>query len=233
MKIRARWLTKLAAFVACSTMRALFRTVRMEYVPRAPDTNAYLPTREKFLYCIWHESLLGPVFGGKHLCMAGLVSQHQDGSYLSDAMEMVGVLPIRGSSKRGGAQAIRQMMEAAKDHHITITPDGPRGPRRKLKDGIVYLASKTGRAIIPTAFACEKMWVIRGNWTDLAVPKPFTRAWFLGGEPYRVPPDLSREELERHTAILQERIDELSAEAELRAAGKWVPKADPEIRKAA
>lgn len=213
MKIRSRWLTRLAALAAVGVCRLLFKTVRIEAVAKAPDINAFLPTPEKYLYCIWHDALLGPVFAGKHVCMAGLVSQHQDGSYLAEAMQIVGVLPVRGSSKRGGAQALRQMMDAAENHHIMITPDGPRGPRQKLKDGIVYLASRTGRAIVPTAFSYERCWTFRGSWTDLSIPKPFTRAWFVGGEPFRVPPDLSREDLERYTAELQRRLDDLTSEA--------------------
>ena len=88
VKIRSRWITRLVARVACAACRLLFLTVRIEYRLTVPGTNAFLPTPEKYLYCIWHESLLGPIFGGRHVCMAGLVSQHQDGSYLADAMKM-------------------------------------------------------------------------------------------------------------------------------------------------
>lgn len=233
MKIRSRWLTRIAARLAVGVFRLLFRTVRIEFREATPRTNAFEPTPEKYLYCIWHDALLGPVFAGRHRCMAGLVSQHQDGSYLADAMKMVGVLPVRGSTSRGGAQALRQMMEAVEHHHIMITPDGPRGPRRELKSGIVFLASKTGRAIIPTAFTYQRCWTVKGSWTDLTIPKPFTKAWFIGGEAFRVPADLDREGLERYTAMLQDRLDALTATAERLARGE--PEAQPssEARRAA
>jgi len=225
-------LTKIAAGLAVGLFRTLFRTVRIEFHEPVPGTNAFHETPEKYLYCIWHDSLLGPVFAGRHRCMAGLVSQHQDGSYLADAMQMVGVLPVRGSTSRGGAQAIRQMMDAAKNHHITITPDGPRGPRRQLKSGIVFLASKTGRAIIPTAFSYQRCWTVKGNWTDLTIPKPFTKAWFIGDVPFRVPADLDRDGIEHYTALLQERLDAITAEAERLAAGTAEPPANA-VRRAA
>jgi lysophospholipid acyltransferase (LPLAT)-like uncharacterized protein len=219
MKIRSRFLTKLAARVACTAFRLLYRTVKIEYRCAVPGTDAFRPTAEKFLYCIWHDALLGPVFADKHVCMAGLVSQHQDGSYLADAMEMVGVLPVRGSSKRGGAQALRQMMEAVENHHIMITPDGPRGPRNVIKDGIVFLASKTGRAIVPTAFSYERCWTFEGSWTDLFIPKPGTKAWFIAGAPFRVPSDLDRDGIEAYRVQLQARLDAITAEAASLAKG--------------
>ncbi len=110
------------------------------------------------------------------------------------------------------------MMTTAKDQHIVITPDGPRGPRRKMQSGIVFLASHTGRAIVPTAFACIRSWRIKGSWTDLLLPKPFTKIFLLAGEPVEVPPDLSREEVARYTVLVQEEMDRLSSEVERMAA---------------
>ncbi len=233
MRIRSRLLTKLIARVACTLCRLLFATVRIEIRLSTPKTNAFEPVDERFLYCIWHESLLGPVFCGKHPCMAGLVSQHQDGGYLADTMQMLGILPVRGSTNRGGAQAMRQMLDTVRDHHIMITPDGPRGPRHEVKDGIVFLASKSGRAIIPTAFAYKRRWSVQGSWTTLDIPKPFTRAWFLAGEPLRIPAKISREEMERYRVEVERRLKAITEEAARVAAGESPPPQYSIVRRAA
>jgi lysophospholipid acyltransferase (LPLAT)-like uncharacterized protein len=151
------------------------------------------------------------VFGGRPKNMAGLVSGHQDGSYLAEAMKLVHITPVRGSSKRGGSRAMGELLKRAGQYHIAITPDGPRGPRRKMKTGIVFLASHSGRAIIPTACACRRGWRIRGNWTDMMIPWPFTEIYGIGGPPFFVPPGIEREELERYAARLEQEMQRVEA----------------------
>jgi lysophospholipid acyltransferase (LPLAT)-like uncharacterized protein len=86
-----------------------------------------------------------------------------------------------------------------------------------VKDGIVYLASQTGRAIIPAAFAASRAWRPRGRWTDLIVPFPGTRAYMVVGKRIYVPPGLDREQLEPYRLQVQKEMDALTAEADRRA----------------
>ncbi len=215
MKIRSPFLTKLAIAAFTRGVQLLFRTLRREFREETPGTNPYVASgEERFLYCVWHDSIIVPIFAGRHTRSAALVSRHHDGSYVAGILRIVGIPSVRGSSKHGGASAVRQMMTTAKDQHIVITPDGPRGPRRKMQSGIVFLASHTGRAIVPTAYACIRSWRIKGNWTDLLMPKPFTKIFLLAGEPVKVPPDLSREEVARYSALVQDAMDRLNIEVE-------------------
>lgn len=84
---------------------------------------------------------------------------------------------------------MRQLIREAEGNHIVMTPDGPRGPRRELSSGVVFLASHSGRAIVPTAFTCERGWRFGVGWTDLLVPKPFSKVHLLTGEPIHILPD--------------------------------------------
>src|SRR6185369_6171521 len=118
----------------------------------------------------------------------------QDGSYLTEFMRHVGIRGVRGSTNHGGDQALRELMRATSDCHVFITPDGPRGPRRVLKEGIVFLASRTGRSIVPCASGCTRAWSFQGRWTDLTLPKPFSRAIYVLGPPIHVPPGISRDD---------------------------------------
>ena len=164
MKIRSRLLTRLLALAAVLLCRLLFLTCRKRWQVEAPDINPYSDTGgRRNLYCVWHDQILTTVFFRRPQRVAALVSRHQDGSYLADAMQFVGITPVRGSSSRGGAQAMRQMLDAARELHVVITPDGPRGPRRQVKDGIVFLASHSGRPIVPTATVCRRGWRVRAR----------------------------------------------------------------------
>jgi lysophospholipid acyltransferase (LPLAT)-like uncharacterized protein len=214
MKIRNRWLIRLAGRCIARLLRALFVLVRADIKPAQPGTSPYEPTGEKFIYCIWHDGVLATIFGAKAIDCAGLVSRHEDGSYLADAMACVGVAPIRGSSRHGGAAAMKQMIDSAAHKHIAIATDGPRGPRRVVKEGIVFLASQSGRRIVPIAAAATRAWKPRGRWTDMLVPKPFSRVILRSGQPFSVPAAADRAEREVWRQRLQTMMDELNRETE-------------------
>jgi len=105
-------------------------------------------------------------------------------------------------------------MKATEDKHVIITPDGPRGPRRQMSHGIVFLASRTGRRVVPTGYSCSRCWRVKGSWTDLVIPKPFAKVFLLAGDAIKVPPGLERDELRPYTAMIQAEMDRLNAEAE-------------------
>ena len=81
------------------------------------------------------------------------------------------------------------------DLHLAMTPDGPRGPRRKMKEGIVYISSRSGRPIVPTALVCDRYWAVAGHWSDMVIPKPFSKVILIAGTPIVVPSDLLRENM--------------------------------------
>ena len=232
MRIRSSLLTKLLAGLVVRMIRLLFLTVRFECREEAPGSFGYFNHGpERFVYCVWHDSMIGPIFGHRCPNIAALVSRHVDGTYVEIALKLIGVSTVRGSTGRGGSSAVRQLMTVAKDKHISITPDGPRGPRRMVKSGIVFLASQTGRRIIPIAQCCRNSWRIQGSWTNLEIPKPFTTLFLLAGEPIQVPPNLSREDLSRYTALLQEAMDRLGVKARRLVTGE--PDELPEFKVAA
>ncbi len=154
--------------------------------------------------------------------MAALTSRHADGEYVAEVMDAIGITPIRGSNNHGGTTAAKQLMSAAAQHDITITTDGPRGPRRVVKPGVLFLASQTGRKIIPVACSASRSWKPKGRWTDLLVPKPFSTAYVIGGEPLAVPPGLSKEQLAPYVAELQRRMDQIQEQADSLAEGRPV-----------
>ncbi len=216
MRIRSPLLTSISAFLFAKAIRLLFRTVRLSLREGVPGTNPYVKSPpERFLYCVWHDSMVIPAFAGKHQEAAALTSRHADGSFVSQVLRWVGMSTVRGSTNHIGPGTIRQLLQTAEDKHIVITPDGPRGPRRQMSMGIAFLASRTGLAVVPTACSCVRCWRIPGSWTDLVIPKPFTKVFLLGGNPIKVPPDLGHDELKPHIERIQAEMDILNEAAEI------------------
>ncbi|MCA9079130.1 MAG: lysophospholipid acyltransferase family protein [Planctomycetaceae bacterium] len=226
MKLRNKTVIRWCACVLSVLFRALFATlrVRIRCGSQGPVPYGHWGD-QRFLMCMWHDAIAGTIFGGRSQHLAALVSGHADGGYVADALKVLKIRPIRGSSSHGGAAALREMIEAASDHHVAIATDGPRGPRHEVKQGIVYLASVTGRGIVPIAFACQSAWHLQGRWTDLVVPKPFSTVWLVSEEPLYVPYHLDRDELEVYRAELQQRMDALNQWADDLAAGE-IPDSD-------
>ena len=240
MKIRSRWLTWVAAASIVGLTKLLFATCRKVYVSHRPESRLdFVPTpsdHERFVLCVWHDELLIPTFAAprgvrKQTCC--LVSQHQDGSYLANTMALLGYSTVRGSSRRGGANALRQLLDDTSGKHIVFTPDGPCGPRRQLKQGCVYVASQLGRSLLPGAFVATRAWRPKGKWTDLLIPKPFSTIYVITGETIPIPSDLSREQLNDYIAIAQQAMDRLSEQAERMLSGEQPPPTQIDNRVAA
>lgn len=208
MRFHSPLLVKIAGRCAGSVIWSIFRTLRYEL--HTGSVNPYNSTRDdRFLFSIWHDSAVMAAFGGKHARTIALTSRHRDGTFVESILQTVNVNSVRGSSGRSGRRAAIEMLRAARANDIVITPDGPRGPRRTMSRGIVFLASRTGNGIVPTAFACSNAWDIRGSWTSLTIPKPFSRLILLAGEPIYVPPNLDDKDFEFHVKSVQLRMDEL------------------------
>ena len=213
MKIRSPLLIRLSGFLFASVMRALFWTLRMD-IRTAPNANPYASSGDaRFIYAVWHDSMLMSAFGGKHVRTVALTSHHRDGSFVASTLKAIGVPVVRGSTGHRGGNALRRILTDASDSDIVMTPDGPRGPRRKMSRGAVFLASRSGRALVPTAFACERSWNIPGSWSELVIPKPFSKVYLLAGDPIKVPADLSRDQLSQFAAQFQEQMDRIDARA--------------------
>ncbi len=214
MKINNRPLNWFLAAAVYSLCRVLFWTLRVRYIAETPDTNPFDKNcKEAFIYCVWHDAIAFPMFVGRHERTAALVSKNLDGSHLARGLRMLGIKLVRGSSSRGGANAIREILRLPSNTHLVVTPDGPRGPRRKTKPGLVFIAAHSGRAIVPTAFSAARCWKIRGSWTNLSIPKPFTTVYAIGGSPIAVPDDGTPEQMANLEVEVQQAMDRLNEQA--------------------
>ena len=153
--------------------------------------------------------------------LACLISQHRDGEIIARICRHVGFSVIRGSSTRGGTQALRQMMRASEKHHFVVLPDGPRGPRRQFEPGVVFLASKTGMPIVLIGVGYDRPWRLP-TWDRFAVPRPWSRAVLLFSAPMHVPSGIDRDLLERYRRSAEQTLNDTTALAERLAEGRRI-----------
>jgi lysophospholipid acyltransferase (LPLAT)-like uncharacterized protein len=178
------------------------------------------------VYLLWHEMLLAPTYTHARQGVAALVSNHADGELITQIVRMLGGRVVRGSTSKRGLTAMRRMMRSGRVLHVAITPDGPRGPRRVMQPGAVYLASRTGMPLVPCGFAFRHCWRHR-SWDRMAFPKPGTVATVVAGHPIDVPPDLDRDGLERYRDLAQAALDDVQRRAEALAGAERQASAAP------
>ncbi len=196
-----------AAFAAPLFIRGLVGSCR------ATLRNAHLLEQAKggepFIGVVWHEHLifLANVFRGTGFTI--LVSRSRDGEIGTRIAHRLGLRTVRGSSSRGGEEALGEIVELARGGaSVGFIADGPRGPRREMKLGAVIAAKLSGRPIVPITCAMRR--AIRLNsWDRMQIPLPFTRIVANAGDPIHVPADASRAECERIRQGIQEELLEL------------------------
>ena len=169
---------------------------------------------EPSIGAFWHGRLLMMPAGYRGKRVAILISLHQDGELISRAVNYFGFRSIRGSATRGGFSAMREMMRASKEgYDIAITPDGPRGPRYRVQNGIIELARRTGMDIIPVTFNSSRKKVFR-SWDRFLLPYPFSRGVFIWGEPLLVPRQMDDDAFEQTRLLLERRLREITGRAD-------------------
>ena len=165
------------------------------------------------IYVFWHENILLPLYLRGHSNISMLLSRHMDANILDRVARMMGFGVVRGSTFRGGTTALRELADRASTGNLTITPDGPRGPRRRLAAGCVFLASTLQIPIVAMGFGYQRPWRF-GTWDRFAMPRPWTRARGVVSRAVMIPPDLDRDGIEQHRAGIERLLLQLSDDAE-------------------
>ena len=161
----------------------------------------------------WHNRLLffAPALPGKaRENTLAVVSPSRDGQYVSDFLRYFKVGTLRGSSNKKGANALLGAIHAIKENkNVAFTPDGPRGPKYKLKPGPVILASKTGVPIYPLAINASRYWSVK-SWDAFQIPKPGAKLTLIIGDPIHVPANLDEAGLEKWRQIVENAMNEIN-----------------------
>lgn len=191
----------------------LFRSCSVEI--RGGDVyEATLEKHKRCLVAIWHESMILACCHNRGRGYVGLASLSFDGELGARVLHRWHIHTARGSSSRGGSEALAALVEAANTVPVTgFTLDGPRGPRRIAKPGISILAARTQLPIIPNAFVPEHAWHLH-SWDRLPIQKPFTRVVCAYAPPIPPPPDESPEEVEKTRLAVEQSLNALHEQLE-------------------
>jgi lysophospholipid acyltransferase (LPLAT)-like uncharacterized protein len=214
MKIRHPVLLKMLGFAVACLVRVWISTIRFRYRALGPDVN---PNKRgltgRYIYAFWHENLLLPAYHYSRPDVHVLISQHADGELIAIASRHLRMKLIRGSKTRGGLEAVREIVRLGGRYHIAVTPDGPRGPRREVPLGLVFLAAKTGLPIVAAGVAFHCAWRMN-SWDRFAVPRPWSGASCVIAEPIHVPESVDRKDMELYRRRVQDAMNRATEAAE-------------------
>lgn len=217
MSKRVPWKVRATGFVAAKSIQAWMCTLDYRVWFHNHVNDPCFGVEQPRIYVFWHEYILIPLYLRANCDVAMLLSRHKDADILAQVAGHAGFDCVRGSSNKGATAALLEMKRLGKHKHLAITPDGPRGPRRELAIGPVYLASRMGLPIVPIGFGFDRPWRMK-SWDRFAVPRPFSRARGVAGPDFHVPDGLDREELERCRMDIESTLTQLTVEAEAWAA---------------
>ncbi len=155
------------------------------------------------IFCLWHNRLAISmiVHRRNRRKLAALISASKDGALLAAVLAKFGVEQVRGSSSRRGPQALLELTSRAQmGYDLAVTPDGPRGPRYVVQEGVIALAQLTGLPIVPVTCNMQRKVCLK-SWDRFQIPLPFSVCELVLREPIRVPREadaVRRQELRLH-----------------------------------
>lgn len=142
--------------LGAAVIRVLGRTMRLESQGYEP-VDALYREGKRAIFAFWHARQLMMPLSYRGSSAHILISQHQDGEIIARIVARFGLKAVRGSSTRGGVEALRELIRWGQSgSDLVVTPDGPKGPAQVVKMGVIQLARASGLPIVPLAFGCSK-----------------------------------------------------------------------------
>jgi lysophospholipid acyltransferase (LPLAT)-like uncharacterized protein len=214
MKIRHPLILKWIGFLGAWLIRLYGSTLCYRYRPLGPNrVPQHGKVRGRAIYVFWHEYIVLPCYQYARRDILVLISQHADGEMIAQVCRHVGFGTVRGSKSRGGMEALRKMIRARDNFHIAVMTDGPRGPRRHVELGLIFLAAKTGLPLVAVGVGYDRPWRLN-TWDRFAVPRPWSRTVVVTHDDLLVPPDADRDTLERYRREMEDRMNAVTTVAE-------------------
>jgi len=183
------WLKIFLAPLAYFVLRLYLSSIRV----RVLNENAllkFLESGKKGVGALWHQRFLGVlsyVRKFRKFSLSIMISMSRDGDWISPVVKHLGLRPVRGSSSRGGKEALAALVQDLAQNQAALhIIDGPQGPKGVVKAGLIRLAQLSKAAIIPIYISVDRAWITR-SWDRFLIPQPFSRVLVRFGEPIDVP----------------------------------------------
>jgi lysophospholipid acyltransferase (LPLAT)-like uncharacterized protein len=204
----------LVARLAAAYVRFVYATSRWTVIG-FEQADALIAQGRPVIGCFWHgRMMMWPRFWARRMRVSMLVSDHQDGRLIARTIARFGIETVTGSTSRGGAAALRNMIEAlAAGSCVAVTPDGPRGPRMRAASGMAMIAKLSGVAVFPASYSTNRA-ITLWSWDRFLLALPVGRGVFLCGEPVHVGRDADDAAIEAARQQIESRLNQLTHEAD-------------------
>ena len=208
---------RLIIIVGSILFRLWFSTCRLTIIGREYH-DRYAMGNGPAVGATWHRCAIFLVWFFRRIKPMIMFSRSADGDLLAGFAEKVGVRPVRGSSSRGGREALRTMhdfLSRPGRHKAATVLDGPRGPRFVAKKGMIVLAKEAGAPLLPIMMSAWPAVTIKNAWDRTLVPLPFSRVTVVYREPWRIPPKLDEQGMEALRVEVEETLNDMMQEADM------------------
>ncbi len=204
---------------AVALHRATLKVERLHF-------DRYLGLRARgvpILFALWHGRMFLSIQAHRGEGIVTMASRSKDGEVIARWLERNGYAVVRGSTTRGGGEALRRMVRNVRSgRHAALTVDGPKGPPRIVQAGVVQLARLTGAWILPITFSASRPRFL-ASWDRYLLPLPFSRGFVAYGEPFPIPREMSDEAaLARIASALDAATSEADAAAGITPPPPWL-----------
>ncbi|WP_372683410.1 lysophospholipid acyltransferase family protein [Desulfosarcina sp.] len=195
-------------------VKLISRTYRCRLVDAQHEQDA-LDTHGTVVYASWHQRFFpGITFFATRKPIAIMISQSRDGEMIARVADILGWRSVRGSSTRGGVQALKALRSLTRrGYRVGHIVDGPQGPFGVVKPGLITIAQFSGAPILPVVTSAERRWVF-SSWDRFMVPKPFSRVFIRFTPPFHVPRRLDPEAFEALRQDVEKQIKELTIQTD-------------------
>jgi lysophospholipid acyltransferase (LPLAT)-like uncharacterized protein len=201
------WLISSAGYLA---IRLICPTLRYSLSWEEPPSPPGAVFEKPVIYSFWHRSVFPAAWMWRKLGIAVMVSRSFDGEYIARIIEKFGFVAVRGSSSRGGSEALRAMKkELEKGAAVAFTIDGPRGPKYVAKPGPVLLARASGVPMGAFYVALSDAWVLK-TWDEFMIPKPFSKALVRVSSKVHVPAQADDTQIRDFHGLLQQALERVT-----------------------
>ncbi len=204
------WAQNVVSMLAASYLRFVRLTGRWDF--RGWETIQSLIDEDRpIILCFWHSRLIANAFAWKtDKPLHQLSTPHRDGKIAAGAYNRLGVKTIWGSTSKGGSSAVRGILKVLKSGGaVSITPDGPRGPRQRMQSSAIDIARMSGAVLVPVSNSMSAAKML-DTWDRMLVPLPFARGVFEIGTPVEVPRDASPEQRENIRLEMETSLNEIT-----------------------
>jgi heptosyltransferase-1 len=200
-------MTSLLSFIGASIIRCIGSTLRIR--PVNVCDNYTVKNNDNVVFAFWHGDQFIPCYHHRNQQAVIMTSLSKDGAIQTGILNRLGYVTIRGSSSRGGERALVEAIRLVKKgYSASFAIDGPRGPFHDIKPGIVFLAQKTGRPLIPVSSVAKRYKLLSKTWDKYRLPLPFSPAVVVYGKPMSIAPTEAPDQaIKRLSAAMEQLYD--------------------------